>query len=489
MPPRIGTPVGDPFINRFNATSSAFWQSVDIQSNDPSFASNWMPPAPPQPIVVVVEEAREKDYPAFYNLNENPLSGRGGVTIQVLRSFSDNCEVLRSIIETAKNQITTLGWDFHLKGLTNITPDDAKRMTDTSPEIKRVKQFFKKPDGRLRFRYWMRKMLEEIIVLDFLCIYREKNLLGDPLHARIIDADTILKKIDKTGETPLPPSIAYQQKLKGVVTKDFTTDEMIVFHRNPRVSSFFGFSQVEMGIHLINIALRRSNFQMNYYTEGSIPDMLLRVTEKWTDEQVAKYQKYFDKLMAGDLAARRRIKFIPDGIGEAIQPQKDNLKDEFDEWIARVFCHLLGVSPTPFIKNLNRSTGESSKEQADEEGKLARIADVKEVMDWIIEEWLGIDNVEAVPIPIRSEDSLKQAEIDASDVKNGIRSRDEVRSSRGLPPAGIGLTVTTSHGVVSLVEGEKDHVEISKTDIDTEKGNPNFKEGASTGDPKKPVAS
>jgi hypothetical protein len=483
MAQRLGTQISDPFATpKFAFNSRDFWQAVDFTSSDPAFQSNWMPPAPPPPIIVMVEETREKDYPAFYNMNDNPLYGRGGVTIQMLRNLADNCEVLRSIIETAKNQVTTIGWDYHLKGLTNITPDEAKKQTEESENIHRVREFFKKPDGRLRFKYWMRKLLEELAVVDFLCIYKEINMLGEPFRARIIDCETIVKKIDKTGETPLPPTIAFQQKIKGVITKDFTSDQLLVFHRNPRVHSFFGFSQVEMGVHMINIALRRSNFQMNYYTEGSIPDMLLRVTKDWDDEKVARYQKYFDRLMAGDLAARRRIKFIPDGLGEAIQPQKDNLKDEFDEWIARIFCALFGVSPNAYIKNLNRAIGESSRQQADEEGKLARLVDIKEILDHIIEEWLGIDDVEAVPIPIRSEDNFVQAQIDEIDVKNGIRSRDEVRSARGLPPIGIGPTVTTSHGVVSLI-GEKDHIEESKTDIKTEDGDPPSKTSSSTTKP------
>lgn len=466
MASRIGTPISDPFMQRMAATSRGFWNSVETITNDPNFKSNWMPPGNPPQIVIKVEETRSKDYDTSRNISENPLRGRGGVTTYQLRALADNCEVLRGIIENTKNQITTMGGDFHLKDLTRLTPDQAKSKSESDLGIKKCKEFFKKPDGRRTAKRWIRMILEEMLVTDFLCINKDLNLLGEPLYARLIDCDTIVKKIDNTGEVPFSPSIAYQQVIKGVVTKDFTIDDLLVYHRNPRVSSYWGFSQVEMVVHIVNIALRRSNFQLSYYTEGNIPDMLIRVTDKWTDEQVALYQKYFDLLMS-DPSRRRKVKFVPDGVGEAIFPQKDNLKDEFDEWIARVVCYVFGVTPNGFIRNVNRATGEQQREQNDEEGKLTRLADIKEVIDLIIEDWLKIDNVEWVWIPNKSEDSKKQNEIDVADVVNGIRSRDEVRASRGLSPIGIGPTVTTAHGVVSLVSSEKDHIEETKTDITT----------------------
>jgi hypothetical protein len=467
MSARKGTPISDPFMQRMQATSKGFWNSVDTTTNDPAFKSNWMPPAAPPQVIIHVEETRSKDYDVGYNLSQNPLYGRGGVTIAQLRALADNYEVMRGIIENTKNQITTMGGDFHLKDLTKLTPDQAKSQSESDPNIKKCREFFKLPDGRRSAKRWIRMILEEMLVTDFLCIFNHKNKLGDPLFARLIDCQTIVKKIDNTGEVPFPPSVAYQQIIKGVVTRDFTSDDLFVFHRNPRVHDYFGFSQVEMVVHIVNIGLRRSNFQMSYYTEGNIPDMILRVTEKWTDEQVAKYQKYFDLMMSGDSGRRRRVKFVPDGVGEAIYPQKDALKDEFDEWVARVISYVFGVTPNGFIKNVNRATGEQQREQNDEEGKLTRLADIKEIFDYIIEYWLGITNVEWVWIPNRSEDSLKQNEIDVEDVRNGIRSRDEVRAARGLHPIGIGCTVSTSHGVVSLIPSEKDHVEESKTLIET----------------------
>lgn len=481
MARRTGTPVPTGIIERLKATTKSFWSSYDEPTEGGQFGSNFMPPGTPPPVVVEVDP-RYLDYEAYKNYNSQADPGREGVTIPQLRALADACEVLRGVIENRKNQIYTLKIGFKLKQPKSGTPDQVKAETDNSPSIKKCREFFKKPDGQRSFRTWMRMILEELLVTDYLCIYKQQFQSGR-MEARLIDSSTIVKMINKWGDSPKAPTIAFQQKLKGMVTADLTTDQMLVYHRNPRVYRHYGFSPVEMIIQIVNIALRRSNFQLSYYTEGNIPDMLLRVTATWSDEQIARYQKYFDLLMTGNLGARRRIRFIPEAM-EPIYPQSDVLKDEFDEWLARVICYVFSVSPNTFIKNLNRATGEQQREQSDEEGMFAWMETGKEIIDCMIEEWLGLDDVECVWIQNKTQDSFKQAQIDEIDVKNGIRSRDEVRAIRGLPPIGIGPTVTTSHGVVSLVEGEKDHIEETKTAIDE-----TMTKNDGTSTDKKPVAS
>jgi hypothetical protein len=64
----------------------------------------------------------------------------------------------------------------------------------------------------------------------------------------------------------------------------------------------------------VNIALRRQMWQLDYFTEGSIRDALIGVPTSWTPDQIKKFQDYWDTEFAGDLAKRRRAKFVP---GEA----------------------------------------------------------------------------------------------------------------------------------------------------------------------------
>jgi len=58
-------------------------------------------------------------------------------------------------------------------------------------------------------------------------------------------------------------------------------------------------------------ALRRQLWQLDYFTEGSIPDALIGVPQGWTPDQIKQFQDYWDTEFAGDLARRRRAKFVP----------------------------------------------------------------------------------------------------------------------------------------------------------------------------------
>ncbi len=49
-----------------------------------------------------------------------------------------------------------------------------------------------------------------------------------------------------------------------------------------------------MGADEANIALRRQLWQLDYYTEGSIPDAPIGVPTNWTPEQIKQFQDYWD---------------------------------------------------------------------------------------------------------------------------------------------------------------------------------------------------
>jgi hypothetical protein len=88
------------------------------------------------------------------------------------------------------------------------------------------------------------------------------------------------------GRTPDLPLPAYQQVLKGVPAVDYTRDELIYMPRNRRVNKVYGFSPVEQIVQTVNIAIRRSLYQLQYYTEGSTPDLLFACPPDWQMSQI-----------------------------------------------------------------------------------------------------------------------------------------------------------------------------------------------------------
>ena len=135
-------------------------------------------------------------------------------------------------------------------------------------------------------------------------------------------------------------------------------DELLYLMRNPRSHKVYGYSHVEQVLVTVNILIRRALHQLEYYREGSQPDAFVGLPKEWTGEQIIAFQNHFDSMMAGNLGQRRRLKFMPGDF--KYQATKDPvLKDDYDEWLARIICFVFSIAPTPFIKAAR--SGEAQK--------------------------------------------------------------------------------------------------------------------------------
>jgi hypothetical protein len=55
--------------------------------------------------------------------------------------------------------------------------------------------------------------------------------------------------------------------------------------------------------------------------------------------------------------------------GTRYQALKDRpLKDDFDEWLARIVAFAFSLPPTPFIRQMNRSAAGADQDRGQEEG-------------------------------------------------------------------------------------------------------------------------
>ncbi len=99
--------------------------------------------------------------------------------------------------------------------------------------------------------------------------------------------------------------------LKGLPAVDYSVRDVIYRPRNVRAHRVYGYSPVQQVPMTVNIALRRQLWQLDYFSEGSVPDALIGVPAGWTPAQIRQFQDYWDTEFAGDLAKRRRAKFVP----------------------------------------------------------------------------------------------------------------------------------------------------------------------------------
>jgi hypothetical protein len=281
-------------------------------------------------------------------------------------------------------------------------------------------------------------LLEDLFVIDAPTIYPRRTKGGGVYSLDVIDGATINRKINADGRTPDPPDVAYQQIIKGVPMADFSQDELIWKPRNVRSSKVFGFSPVEQIIITVNIALRRQMFQMSYYTEGNVPEALIGVPEAWTTDQIALYQAYWDDLMEGNLAQRRHAKFVPAGV-KVMDIKEHALKDDYDEWLARVVCFAFSINPQPFTKMMNRATAETIQEATMEEGLRPILQWIKNLMNFILWKHFQVQDLE-FDFEDKEEISPEaQATISETKLRNGVICIDEWRDALGLDPLKDGM--------------------------------------------------
>lgn len=415
-------------------------------------SQDWFGPG--NPIQPQAQEVvgRQLDYPVGFNLRIIPRQEEA-ISFAQMRALADSYDLLRLVIETRKDQISKLEW-------TIKSSDNTGSLNDA--RIKEIKEFLKFPDQEHDWNTWIRAVLEDLFVLDAPTIYPRMTNGGNMYSLELIDGSTIKRVIDNTGRTPLPPDPAYQQILKGVPAVNYSRDELVYSPRNIRTHKIYGYSPVEQIIMTVNIALRRQIYQLNYYTEGNVPEALIGVPPEWNPDQIAQFQKYWDSLLEGDLNARRHAKFIPGGL--AYQATKEPiLKDEYDEWLARIVCFAFSVSPSPFVKQMNRATAQTQQEVAIEEGLAPVMAWIKSVINLVIWKYFGYKDLEFSWQEEPPMDPLEQAQVNDIYVRNGIKSVDEAREELGLNGIGMPNAVFTAVGpqLIDDILNPPDPVDVS----------------------------
>lgn len=446
--------------------------SVRLGTSQPggTFGANWFGPLMPMPPVAPPEVAgRQFDYQPGRNLVQRPREYEA-VTFDTLRGMADAFDLVRTAIETRKDQFEKIPWQ--IRGRTYpgkqkpeaISPDDVRKFTE----------FFEMPDRENDFFTWHRMLLEDVLVIDAPTLWKERTVGGELVGLQVMDGATIKRVINEWGRTPSPyvdehggvqyPA-AYQQILKGMAAVDYQADEIIYAPRNKRSNKVYGFSPVEQILVTINIALRRQAMTLAHFTAGNIPQSLIGVPDTWTPDQIRSFQDYWDLTIEGDAAARRKGKFVPGGVAKTfIQTQDPELKGVFDEWLAKLVCFAFSISPQALISQVNRATANTQREQADEEGLAPLMKWSSRLINRVIHTDFGRPDVEFAWGTDKKLSPQEEATIYSTYVNNGTMSRNEVREKIGLEasdvPEAAELGFTTGSGFVHLDETKKPEPEI-----------------------------
>ncbi len=411
----------------------------------------WFSPLQPLPNYAPDSvQGRQWDFPVGYNLLITPRP-TDKVTAKMLRDLVCKCDIISIIINNRKDQVESLEWTIRSKHEKNKNkPKDG----DSDPRIKEMTDFWSSPDKINSWDQWLRPLLEDLFVIDAPAVYVRKNKAGGIFGVEVMDGATIALNIDQNGRRPQSPSPAFKQILKGVPAVSYTTDQMVYAPRNMRSWGVYGRSPVEQTMVTINAAINRAQFNMAYYTEGNIPDAIGSLPDNFTPAQAAQFTEWWDSMYSGNLAQRRKVKFVP-GLKTFDQLREPELKNVYDDYIARLLCFAMGISPQPFISQMNRATAEVSKVSTDEEGKLPVQNWVKNLVNKIIQspQFFNYPDLEFDWAQSDDVDPEVQAKILDTYLKNGTLTYDQVLERLGEEPRG-GISsqpgIITATGFITL---------------------------------------
>jgi hypothetical protein len=422
---------------------------------------DWMGPNQPQPAIAPQGTMpRTWDYPFGYNLYFYPRGESsyqpGFEALRLLALY----DIVRLCIETRKQQILEMPQAWRIARETGESDSDYKKRTkgkQTSDErIRALNTFFKNPDKdpRHSFLSWMNMVVEEILVTDALSIWPVMGDDGSTISYRLIDGCTIKPLIDPQGWTPAPPNAAYSQIIKGSPSIQLTAGlcskcavgrpcgkcvPLVYRPFNVTVNSITGFSPVQQIMRTIVIGMNRMTSQASLYTEGNVPECLISLADQFQVDQIKQFQGLFDQV-AGDIGLKRRVRFIPE-VKSITQTKDPMIKDDRDDWLARVCCYALSVAPNALVKQMNRASSQQIQQSAIEEGKLPTLGRISELLTYMIHvygvgDYSGDDlaDIEHAYDTSAQSDPNVQSQINDRDLRNGSKCINEVRDATGQEP-------------------------------------------------------
>lgn len=365
-----------------------------------------------------------------------------------------------------------------------------------APDIDRAKKFLKVPDrgNGTDFTGWVSKALEEVFVLDALCIYPRYTLGGDLYSLEIVDGSTIKPLLDERGGRPIAPMPAYQQVLYGFPRGEFTasvsetdgengvqleydgqvfpSDHLIYAKRVDRVWSPYGLSAVEQALDDGALYLKRHLWMMAEYTDGTSIAGLYTTdqTTNWSPEQLLEYERAFNRVFQGASAERHQARFLPPGVNP-VEPSgstgsdaiAERYKPDYDLYLLKLMVsHFDTVLPEiGFTDAAAGGLGASGYHEGQEDVQMRKrlpiIKFLESLLTGILHDYFGApDELEFKFLGLDDEDEPGAADVDIKRMNAGVTTlneqRDQLGRSRYAFPEADMPFVSTGRGLV-FIEG------------------------------------
>src|ERR1017187_1484679 len=437
--------------------------------------------------------------PVSWNLPTQPRSeGLAMASFEQLRTIAEKYSVARRCIQLRKDEICGLEWQIEMTTeAAKAYQGDHKAMRDFGERAAKATKFFRQPDPDYwNFQSWLSAVLEEVLVFDALpLIMRPKygkglgrGLLGSDLDSlRLVSGMTIRPLLDMHGGTPRPPAPGYSQFLFGVPRSDYQTvimgtdiddyglagaeinqfraDTMLYVRMVPRRETPYGYPPVEQALLPIISGLQKQEYQLSYYTEGTVPAVYISPGDpNMTPTQVRELQEALNGI-AGDPSYHLKVIVLPPG--SKVEPQRPvDLADSFDTLVQTQVCMQLDVMPDELglLPNVGAASAGgasnasairfASGEARDPKSRKSTkplLMTLCDIANYVLQGICGQQDMQFAFEGLQAEDD-KQVIVDrgVQGIQNGLYSIDEVREWLDLPPWGL---QETSEPVLFTAQG------------------------------------
>ena len=438
--------------------------------------SQFGPGLPPQPRPIGGDPRLTQGRPGW-NLPTLPGEGRL-IDYTTLRQIARIDPLVKKAIAVRKDQMCNLNWDIIARDRKN-----AKKARQTVAQqqaaIDEVKKWMDMPDGRLSWTGWLSRCLEDHFVIDGVALYKRRNLdpdagpvskatqkpMGKFLWLEQLDATTIKPLRDTSQREPLPPLDAYQQFLFGIPVFGFTSEELVYAVKEKATDTPYGFSPVEMFLTLINLNLRYWSSMNAIYTDGTLPEGIVTAPEGWTPQQIQGFADNWNRALAGDPRALRKLHMAPHGVGWIAF--KEHV---FDKELARFLIDILALAFDLTANELGfepKSSGLGGKGFAEGQERVQNRRGIGPTSKFLIDDILnpilwtefGLNDLTFAVVDQEQQDEEQRAKADDIDLKNGRLSLDELVERDGGDPPGVGRLFVVGP---NLVLGEADLIRLTK---------------------------
>lgn len=299
------------------------------------------------------------------------------ISFAILRHMA-NIPAISAIILTRLNQVARFARRPSYEGDVGfrivLKDKDAKMSEAQRKRAFEIENFFLKTgtvDNKKRkdnFNQFLRKVVRDSLALDAMVWENVPNYKAGLSEIWAVDAGTIeivaQSPIGEGGDLPVYEpmtkagmkvrgDIAYVQRVNGIITAEYTEDELAYGIRNPRTDldyALFGMSELETLIEIVTGIVNSIRYNTGYFNHSNLPQGVMEIVGKYKDKHLEAFKRQWTLLTSGAVGKWKvPVLAIEEGQGFKFTPFKTSNRDmefnEFLEFLFNIACAVYQIDP------------------------------------------------------------------------------------------------------------------------------------------------